>query len=116
MIDSGIIPYTCSTSFGMPSGHSSASQVISIVIFLDIFHGKTSPYYKQIYGPWYVYVFCLILALFWSFTIPFSRFLLGSHSLDQVIYGFTNGVCEGLILHFLIRDHLISHIENVLAM
>lgn len=41
MIDSQIYPYTCSKGFGMPSGHSSASVLIGIVIFLDIFHGKS---------------------------------------------------------------------------
>ena len=39
MIASHIRPLSCSTSFGMPSGHSSAAFMITITIFLDIFHG-----------------------------------------------------------------------------
>ncbi len=30
----------CSKEFGYPSGHSHASAIFSIMLFLDIFHGK----------------------------------------------------------------------------
>ena len=41
MIHDGIIPMTCSKAFGLPSGHSSASNMLPLVLFLDIFHGNT---------------------------------------------------------------------------
>lgn len=62
-----------------------------------------------------MYLAALFFFLAWGVCIPFSRYLLGAHSLDQVLFGISNGLCEGLILHFYIRDHLIEHIENVLA-
>ena len=39
MIDTGIEAIKCSKGFGMPSGHSSASSLFAITVFLDIFHG-----------------------------------------------------------------------------
>lgn len=115
MINSKIHPFTCSTGFGMPSGHSSASICIGIVIFLDIFHGKSEPYFNTLYVKWWQYFFGLLLCVFWACCMPFTRFLLGAHSLDQIVYGISNGLFEGLILHFFVRDHFIAHIENVLA-
>lgn len=40
MMTKDIFPYSCSKGFGNPSGHSSASAVFSIVLFLDYFHGN----------------------------------------------------------------------------
>ena len=42
MVQSSIVPISCSRAFGDPSGHSSASVIIGIVLFLDRFHGKTT--------------------------------------------------------------------------
>ena len=41
---------------------------------------------------------------------------MGAHSLDQIIFGSINGLIEGLILHFVVRDHVIKHIEKVLGL
>ena len=116
MVQSSIVPISCSRAFGDPSGHSSASIIIGMVLFLDTFHGKTTkgcePFY---YGnKMWQYYLALFLAVFWATTIPFTRFLLGAHSLDQIIYGITLGIWGGLTCHFVIRDHLIEHIENAL--
>ena len=84
MIDSEIKPITCSKGFGNPSGHSSAASMLTIVLFLDTFHG--TPYamnkaFRLFYSNG-VYGLCLFACLFWAFTIPFTRFLMGAHSLD----------------------------------
>lgn len=42
MINSDIVPISCSKAFGDPSGHSSASFILGIVLFLDVFHGSTT--------------------------------------------------------------------------
>jgi membrane-associated phospholipid phosphatase len=97
----------------MPSGHSSASQVISIVLILDVFHGheRQIKFYSN-----KAYIAAIIVCLFWSATIPYTRFLLGVHSLDQIIYGITLGIWAGLTLHFIVRDHLIEHVERLIKM
>jgi len=35
-----IIPYSCSTEFGNPSGHSLSSALFSTMLFLDMFHDE----------------------------------------------------------------------------
>lgn len=50
--------------------------------------------------------------MFWSFSIPFTRYVLGVHSLDQILFGVTLGIWGGLTCHFIIRDHLINYIEE----
>ena len=59
------------------------------------------------------YCIGLLSALFWAISLPFSRFILGVHSLDQLIYGSTIGILVGLTMHFFVRDHLLVHIEKV---
>jgi membrane-associated phospholipid phosphatase len=39
MVKSEIKLLSCSKGFGNPSGHAAASSLISIVLFLDYFHG-----------------------------------------------------------------------------
>ena len=39
MIDGEITPVKCSKAFGSPSGHSSASIIITLALFLDWMHG-----------------------------------------------------------------------------
>ena len=116
MINSEIEPISCSRAFGEPSGHSSASFIIGIVLFLDTFHCKTTSFSKPYnsFGQEWKYYLALFLALFWAAVIPFTRYILGAHSLDQIIFGITLGIWGGLTCHFVIRDHIIDHIENAL--
>ena len=65
MIDPLIKPLKCSTSFGCPSGHSTAAALGSVVVFLDIFHGETHGLVKERYYSKPVYFFGLFCALFW---------------------------------------------------
>jgi membrane-associated phospholipid phosphatase len=46
MLKSDIKPISCSKGFGNPSGHSSASSLIAIVLFLDYFHGTPLKFTK----------------------------------------------------------------------
>jgi membrane-associated phospholipid phosphatase len=112
MINSNIAPISCSRAFGNPSGHSSSSLILPIVLFLDIFHGRTYKAHKPEFYSTPPYVLSLFLALFWPCTIPFTRYVLGVHSLDQILFGVTLGLWGGLTCHFVIRDHIINHVEE----
>lgn len=107
MISDNIHPFKCSTSFGNPSGHSMAASLASTAMFLDVFHGDNQRTFK-----WPTYILGLFFALFWTFSIPYTRLLMGVHSLNQVIFGLSLGVWSGLFLHFIVRDHFLKHIEN----
>jgi membrane-associated phospholipid phosphatase len=119
MIDREIISYSCSKGFGNPSGHSSAAWSFAIILFLDIFHGmphgKNQNELQDVYFPSNItYLIGLLFALSWGISLPFSRFILGAHSLDQLVYGSSVGVLLALTMHFFIRDHLLAHMEKVI--
>lgn len=40
MLSDKIKPMSCEKTFGFPSGHALAANMISIVTFLDVFHGS----------------------------------------------------------------------------
>lgn len=52
--------------------------------------------------------------MFWFFGIPFSRYLMGVHSLDQLLFGNSLGVVGGFTMHFLVRDHLIRNFDDLI--
>lgn len=119
MADGNIHPITCSRAFGNPSGHSSAAQVFAWVIFLDVFHATHYNYKDNLpnisfYGGfigWMWYLVSFALALFWSTAIPYSRWILGVHSLDQIIYGTLLGFWTVIVSHFVFRDNLLWHMK-----
>jgi membrane-associated phospholipid phosphatase len=111
MASSDIQAYSCSKEFGNPSGHSFSSSLTFSMLFLDIFYGENvfknnlvlnqdNKFLKAIF---------FVLGLSWAASIPFSRYLLGVHSLDQVIYGSSLGIWAGLSMHFFLRDHILIH-------
>ena len=51
--------------------------------------------------------------LFYACTIPWTRFLMGVHSLDQIVYGLSLGIWSSLTSHFFIRDNLAAHIASI---
>jgi membrane-associated phospholipid phosphatase len=116
VISSNIIPISCSKEYGNPSGHASASTLFSLFLILDTFHGRPlssdqqgNPLISFRYK--ITYFLCIILGLYWTISISYCRFLLGAHSLDQIIYGITLGIWEALTAHFLIRDNIITFLN-----
>ena len=110
MIDGNIKPISCSKSFGNPSGHSCSASLFAIVVFCDVFHGSQMGQKPSKFYSWYTYISVLLFMLFWAGSIPYTRFVMGVHSLDQIIYGSCLGVWSGFIMHFLVRDNIISHV------
>lgn len=82
-----IHPISCSKEFGKPSGHSSAAWAISIVVFLDLMHGKhhlkkeDGAPVSHFYG-WCAWISLLFACVCWALLIPLSRYILGAHSAD----------------------------------
>lgn len=118
MVDPQITPIHCSKEFGSPSGHSSSALSISIVVFFEVMHGM---YHRKkehdapdvtFYG-WGSWGMLLLLCSFWATCIPFSRFILGVHSADQIIFGSLIGIWNGITCHFLLRDNLIKWMQRV---
>jgi len=61
------------------------------------------------------YYSSFVFAIYWLVSIPITRIVLGVHSFDQVIFGITLGIWNGLVCHFLLRDNLIGHIQGALV-
>jgi len=116
MIDKDIVPIRCSKGFGNPSGHSLAATLSAITIFLDVMHGYTHKGNPRHTVSRYsiVYFILLAFALFWAGSIPYTRFLMGVHSLDQIVYGATLGVWAGFTLHFVVRDNIIKYVDDLI--
>ena len=88
-------------------------MVIAVALFLDVFHGSTKNHNLKFHG-YLVYFSSLFLAIFWATTIPFTRYLMGVHSLNQIVYGTSLGLWAALTMHFLLRDYLLEHFNAIL--
>ena len=62
----------------------------------------------------FVQVLVGILCLLWGTFIPFSRYLVGVHSVDQILQGSLLGLWEGLTLHFCVRDNLLNWMFSII--
>jgi len=81
-----IKPQHCTISFAYPSGHSMGASFAATGIFLDLFHSTPISFQFQrdfniIYSN-IVYYICLVFAIYWQTSIPYSRYLNGMHTVD----------------------------------
>jgi membrane-associated phospholipid phosphatase len=56
-------------------------------------------------------VMLFIATILFSFSIGYSRFILGVHSLDQIIFGLLIGVWIAITMQFCVRPILEPHLE-----
>ena len=66
------------------------------------------------FSSWFTYLTVLSLAIFWVFIIPFSRYVLGAHSLNQILFGSLLGIFQGFTMHFIIRDRVLRLTERII--
>ena len=114
MMDEQIEALKCEKEFGKPSGHSSGCSLFLITMTLDLFHGAKLPNMQDAdvqYYTYFKYIVIVSFFIFYSVSIAYTRFLVGVHSLDQIVFGWTLGTWSGLTLHFLIRDNLVKHVQ-----
>jgi PAP2 superfamily len=62
----------------------------------------------------FVYSIGLIFAIFMAVTIGVSRFMLGAHSIDQVIYGWQYGLWFAFFMFRYARPAVQIHIRRLL--
>ena len=116
-VDPKIIPFNCKPTFGNPSGHSIASSLTAFVVYMDIFHGVPVTFSFEgdnIYHSGCKQFMAWLFAVYWTLTIPFTRYFGGVHSLDQVIFGSLLGLVIGVYCHFVVRDNIIWFFETVI--
>lgn len=115
-LDAKIQPFKCSLCFGNPSGHSFSAILAATCIILDVFHGSPANFNNwsdenAFFSGWTYYP-SLLFALLWSLSMPYTRYVGGMHSLDQLATGFLFGLFFAFIAHFLVRDPLIRFVER----
>ena len=91
---SDIAPYSCSMSFGSPSGHSTRSANLAFMVILDMFFAsdwsrKNYAHLKQKMPRSNILLFLSIIVLTFAFWFAqlYDRVFLGKHSLNQIILG-----------------------------
>jgi len=94
---SDLLTYTCNYGYGNPSGHSLTS--ISLYLCLShvlVNHFRISPMFN---------ILIFMLFIIFSVLIMISRYILGAHSINQILYGFSLGLGLYYIMIYIIGYH-----------
>jgi len=103
-----IIIKHCDAGFGNPSGHSFSSSAT----YLAFWHIMTDiKWFKVNIGTKIFRVMLCVLTILMIAAIMFSRFYLGVHSLNQLIYGSQLGFILYFFYFFYLDFHKYSHGE-----
>ena len=109
-----IVNFSCALCFANPSGHAVSSSLAVVGSFLDLFHGSptssktlmwTRGRIRNLYWP------CLVFAIYWIIVLPYSRYIGGMHTLNQLLLGATVGVYCAVTSHLVFRDRIIRTFE-----
>ena len=107
---SNILTYTCNYGYGNPSGHSFTSTCLYLCLsHILVCHFKITKKNKIFIFSFFILFITLIIL---------SRIILASHSINQVLYGFSLGIGLYFILIHIIGYHKYSfakflrHIRN----
>ena len=90
----------CEGGFGNPSGHSFGS----CATYLGIYHlSMRNKYFKKKNN---IKIFFFFFTLIFIFLIMISRLYNGTHSINQIIYGFLLGLSIYFLMFFIINGYL----------
>ena len=99
----------CDGGYGNPSGHS----IISVYGYLTFLYFILKS--KNINNKIFVKIILSIIFIIWIILVPFSRIVLGVHSLNQVVYGSLLGIWLFLFFSFVIKfDEMPANIYKKL--
>lgn len=101
----GLIPETCSTSFSHPSGHALNSAAVYLYLYFQL-PQNLNPRIKKV-------ILTIVIALF--LTLGYSRFYVGVHTLDNILFGWMIGIWAALTYHFAIEPKLMEAMRMNLA-
>ena len=61
-----------------------------------------------------IYYSCLALTIAIFSSIAYTRFFLAAHGWDQILFGFLLGLWLAFFFTFVLRDFIVSQVENLL--
>lgn len=93
---------SCSTQFGNPSGHSLTAFGMALAGWLDYNHAVVEGKIKEgsVFAKMWMRIFLCLAAVVFSCSIGWSRFVLGAHSMNQIIFGLLLGAWIACTFHF----------------
>lgn len=110
-----IVAMNCSRGYGNPSGHCLLTTAVYGTLWLLVFgppYGKTTTFFPR---PWqrqlakWITFFLIVATCVLTF---FARMYLGSHSLNQTIYGATLGLWVVYTFGVVLPPYIDSHYEH----
>ena len=105
--------FDCVPEYGNPSGHSLEAAAVSFTLYLDLMMGFSTRSKKK-----YLWIYSILFGIFpvaYSFTMGFSRIVLGVHTWNQVIYGWLLGIWLAFLFTFGVRRRLKKHVSTKLS-
>jgi membrane-associated phospholipid phosphatase len=96
-------PIYCDGGYGNPSGHAYSSSAV----YLAFWHiTVNNEFFKR--RKWLKGIY-LILMLGFIFSILYSRFYFGVHSINQLLYGTSLGTTQYVILFIVMKQHELKY-------
>jgi len=92
-----IHPYSCSASYGNPSGHSLNTTSIFLSVWWTICN-----HFKVLRKNGFLRMMLFLIFLVIIMLVMYSRLFLGVHTLNQLIFGFLLGICLFVLFHYIV--------------
>ena len=87
-----------------------------MTLYIDYFSEARKNPSKIYLSSWYWLILFGLIAFVLPCMIAYSRMILGVHSLDQVIFGFSMGVWLALNMEFVVdRARLMVYVQSLLS-
>lgn len=106
---------SCSTQFGNPSGHSLSAMAFALAIWLDYNYCCSTGGVPE--GSLQQKVWCrafLFLVVFvFAGSIGWSRFVLGAHTMNQIVLGLLFGAWLAVSMHVIFYERLFDHLKRL---
>lgn len=99
--------FSCGNDFGSPSGHSSLSMFVTILVIMDLL--ATYSLDSVIIST----VLCIGGAVLIPVPVGFQRLFSAAHAINQIIFGWELGLWGAFACHFSLRPFLLAHGENL---
>lgn len=98
----------CDAGYGYPSGHSATAVGTSFALWLDFY--ASNPCKSAVKK-----ILTLLLAIFVSASVMFSRVVLGMHSIDDVCMGALLGLWIAFTFEYCFKFYIKTEVKTVLG-
>lgn len=92
-------------------------MAFALAIWLDYNHCCANKAFSEdsVLSKWWIRLFTFIGAFLFAMSIGYSRFVLGMHSMNQIVFGLLLGAWVAVSFHFLGYEPLCTQIKSMLS-